>query len=318
MRKQYKTSFGKLTRRFEANNNFIGEATMILVFGASGTCGEAVTRALVKEGAKVRGFVRHEEKAAIASAAGASEIVLGDLRNMESLEKALNGVTEVFYMAPRFVADEAFIGRMVIRMASRAGVQKFVFQSALHSNVRILLHHEFKREVEEALYESDLDFTILQLSRLMHNILPSWTKVLSTSLYSEPFSANAPISDVDYEDVAEAAALALTKPGYGRATFELSCEGMLNRHQRVELMSDILGNPIKSVDISVEEWLAKAGIFDVYEREARTRMFNYYDDFGFKGGNALVLRSILGREPSSYRAFIEKLAQSRPTRNQTD
>ncbi|CAG4882778.1 Epimerase [Georgfuchsia toluolica] len=283
---------------------------MILVFGASGTCGEAVIKALVKAGASVRGFVRNDERAAIARAAGASEIALGDLRNAESIENALKGVSGVFYVAPKFVADEACIGRMIVRMAGRAGVEKFVYQSALHSNVERLLHHELKREVEECLYESDLDFTILQPARLMHNILSSWQKILSTGVYSEPFSADAPISDVDFADVAEVAAIALTQSGYGRAAFELCCEGMLNRHQRVELLSDVLGRPIKSADISVEDWLAKARITDPFEREARTRMFDYYDDFGFKGGNALVLRSILGREPTGYRSYLKGTVKS--------
>ena len=284
---------------------------MILVFGAAGSCGEAVIKALVKAGARVRGFVRNEERAAIARAAGASEIALGDLRNIQSVEHALKGVTAVYYLAPRFIADEAFIGRMVVAMAGRAGVRRFAYQSVLHSNARKLLHHEFKREVEEALYESDLDFTILQPARLMHNLLSSWDKILSTGIYSEPFSAKAAISDVDIADVAEVAAIVLTNPGYGRATFELCCEGMLNRQQRVELLTEILGRPIKSADISVDDWLAKAGISDPYEREARTRMFEHYDGFGFQGGNALVLRSILGREPVSYRSYIASQAGGR-------
>ena len=284
---------------------------MILVFGASGTCGEAVTRALVEAGAIVRGFVRNDERAAIARAAGATEIALGDIRNAESIESALKGVAGVFYVAPKFVADEASIGRMVVAKASRAGVRKFVYQSVLHSNARKLLHHELKREVEEALYESDLDFTILQPARLMHNIVSSWQKILSSGLYSEPFSADVPICDVDFADVVEVAAIALTKPGYGRAAFELCCEGMLNRHQRVELLSEALGRPIKSADISVEDWLIKTKISDPFEREARTRMFNYYDEFGFKGGNSLILRSILGREPTGYMSFIKNIAKQR-------
>ncbi len=280
---------------------------MILVFGASGSCGEAVIKALFSAGAQVRGFVRNEERAAIARKAGASEIALGDLRNMDSLRRALQGVTGVFYVAPRFVADEASLGRLVIRMASAAGVQKFVYQSVLHSKIRTMLHHECKREVEEALCASDLEFTILQPARLMHNILPSWPKIMGSGVYAEPFSACAPISDVDISDVAEVAAMALRKPGYARASFELSCEGMLNRQQRVALMSELTGRPIIAADITVEDWLDKAGISDPYEREARSRMFNYYDACGFKGGNALVLRNILGREPRSFRSYIESL-----------
>lgn len=283
---------------------------MNLVFGAAGYCGAAVVRALAKRGAKVRGFVRGEAKAAAVRAAGASEVAIGDLRDPASLRAALEGVDALFYVAPRFAADEAALGRMVVREASRAGVRKFVYQSAMHAAVQELLHHEYKRQVEEALYEADMAFTILQPARFMHNILPGWQAIAAKGVYAEPFSADVPIGDVDYEDVAEAAALAMTEPDYGNATFELCAEGMLNRHQRVALLSEVMGRPVESADISVEDWLARAGIGDPYEREARTRMFDYYDRHGFRCGNSLVLRSILGRQPTSYRAFLERTAAS--------
>ena len=281
---------------------------MILVFGAAGTCGSAVTRELASAGARVRAFVRNEERAASARAAGASDVAVGDLRHGESVERALQGATGVFYVGPRFVADEAFLGRLVVRLAARAGVERFVYQSALHSSVTELHHHVFKREVEEALYESELEYTILQPARFMHNIVPGWKKILGTGIYAEPFSADMPIADVDYQDVAAAAAIALTRPGYGRASFELCCDGMLNRRQRVALLGEVLGRPVASGEISVEAWLQAAGITDPYERDARARMFNYYDRCGFRGGNALVLRSILGREPTGFRAFLERQA----------
>jgi hypothetical protein len=37
-------------------------------------------------------------------------------------------------------------------------------------------------------------------------------------------------------------------------------------------------------------------------------MYADYDHFGFPGGNALVLRAILDREPRTLRDFINELA----------
>lgn len=281
---------------------------MILVFGAAGICGAAVVRSLAQRDVVVRGFVRSEARAAAARAAGAKEVAVGDLRDLSSLRTALKDVHAVFYAAPRFACDEGALGRMVVREAERAGVRKFVYQSAMHAAVHELLHHEYKRQVEEALYGADMEFTILQPARFMHNILPGWQAIAAKGVYAEPFSADAPIGDVDYEDVAEVAALALSKAGYRNATFELCAEGMLNRHQRVALLSEVMGRAIRAGDISVEDWLARAGVTDPYEREARTRMFDYYERHGFRCGNALVLRAILGREPTSFRGFIERTA----------
>jgi hypothetical protein len=39
-----------------------------------------------------------------------------------------------------------------------------------------------------------------------------------------------------------------------------------------------------------------------------TRMMSHYDRYGFAGGNALVLRTILGREPRSLSDYFRELA----------
>lgn len=281
---------------------------MIVVFGAAGTCGAAVVRALAQREAPVRGFVRSESRAAAARAAGAREVAIGNLRDPASVRAALAGTQAAFYVAPRFASDEGSLGRMVVDEAVRAGVHRFIYQSAMHASVQWLLHHEQKRQVEEALYEADMEFTILQPARFMHLVVPPWRKIAESGVYAEPFSAEAPIADVDYEDVAEVAARALTGPEYANATFELCAEGMLNRRQRVALLSEAMGRPIRSGDITVDDWLAKAAIADPYEREARTRMFEYYDRHGFRAGNPLVLRALLGREPGSFRSFLARTA----------
>jgi uncharacterized protein YbjT (DUF2867 family) len=281
---------------------------MILVFGAAGACGAAVVRTLAQRQAAVRGFVRGEVRAAPARAAGANEIVIGNLRDPASVRAALEGAQAVFYVAPRFASDEGALGRMVVREAARSGVRRFVYQSAMHASAQWLLHHEQKRQVEEALYEVDMEFTILQPARFMHLVVAPWRKIVESGIYAEPFSADAPIADVDYQDVAEVAARALTDPGYAYASFELCAEGMLNRHQRVVLLSEAMGRPVRSGDITVDEWLAKAAITDPYEREARTRMFEYYDRHGFRAGNPRVLRALLGREPGCLRSFLARTA----------
>ena len=198
---------------------------MILVFGAAGRCGASVIRSLVGRKAKVRGFVRNEDRAVTAWEAGASEVAVGDLRDVASIEAACKSISGVFYVAPKFVADEASIGRMAVDAASKAGVTRFVYQSALHSVITSMPHHELKRQVEVALRNSDLEFTILQCARFMHNISFFWRTIVEKGIFAEPFSADVPISDVDFNDVAEVAALALTKPDLGRGSFDYALKG---------------------------------------------------------------------------------------------
>ena len=42
--------------------------------------------------------------------------------------------------------------------------------------------------------------------------------------------------------------------------------------------------------------------------EGMARMMDHYDAHGFPGGNALVLRSILGREPRTLKQFFQEAA----------
>lgn len=43
-------------------------------------------------------------------------------------------------------------------------------------------------------------------------------------------------------------------------------------------------------------------------KEGLARMYADYDKYGFPGGNALVLRAILGREPRTLNQYIYELA----------
>jgi hypothetical protein len=41
-------------------------------------------------------------------------------------------------------------------------------------------------------------------------------------------------------------------------------------------------------------------------------MMRHYDQYGFSGGNGLVLRTVLEREPRSLAAFFNELANPHP------
>ena len=71
---------------------------MILVTGASGFVGSAVVRHLIKAGHQVRALVR-STSSRINLADLRVEIVEGDLRDVESLIRAMTGIRFVFHVA---------------------------------------------------------------------------------------------------------------------------------------------------------------------------------------------------------------------------
>ena len=272
---------------------------LILAVGATGRAAGAVVPALAARGARVRGLVRKAEQAQAVLARGATEIAIGDLTDRASIEAALQGVDAVFYVPPAALADEVQAGRMMVDAALRAGVRRFVFSSVIHPVLASLHNHAAKAPVEQALLESGMDYTFLHPAVFYQNFAWSWPQLTQSGVLAEPWSVKTKLSRVDYRDVAEAAAIALTSERLLNGTFELAADGGLDREQVAALAGAVLGRDIKALRLDP----AVLGDIPPWMRA----MFEHYDRYPLLG-NPLTLRAILGREPRSLRAYFEELA----------
>ena len=113
---------------------------------------------------------------------------------------------------------------------------------------------------------------------------------------------------MDYRDVAEAAAIGLTTERLDYGTYELSAGGMVTREEIAAAMARALGQPVEAKKVPFDAWAEQVGMPPGPVREGMQIMYQDYDQFGFRGGNALVLRAILGREPRQLDAFLQELA----------
>ena len=280
----------------------------VLTIGATGKYAGLVVPELKKRGVTVRALVRDESESAAARERGANETAVGDLLDSASLRRAADGMDGVFHLNPAFAPDEAGMGVAMVEAAKAAGVRKFVFSSVFHPSLS-MVNHAAKRPVEEALYESGMEFTVLQPAMFMQNLEGGWQSVVEQKRISMPYSKLAKMCYVDYRDVAEAAALGLTGNRLAYGTFELSSPGMFDRVELAALISEALGQTVEAGEISAEEWARNAArIPNAALREGLTRMNAHYDKYGFAGGNSLVLQAVLGREPRTLRQFIYELA----------
>ncbi len=280
----------------------------ILMVGATGKFASHVVPELKRRGATVCALIREKGSERAAREHGADETVIGDLENPESLSSAVAGMDGVFHINPVFASHEADMGVAMVDAAKAGGVSKFTFSSVIHPSISKLTNHSAKRPVEEAIYESGMTFTVLQPTMFMQDLDTGWSEVTEQGRYSLPYSKQAKASYVDYRDVAEAAALALTSNKLDYGVFELCSPGMVNRIELTAMMSETLGRKIEAGEPSFEEWARKAKISDGPVREGLKRMYADYDQYGFPGGNALVLHAVLGREPRTMRQYIQELA----------
>jgi len=284
---------------------------MILVTGAGGKTGQAVLTALASRGQAVRALVRREDQVAPAKQLGAQEAVVADLVDQVDMRAAMGGVGTVYLMAPNMHPAETWIGEVAIASAQDAGVERIVYHSVLHPQTREMPHHWQKLAVEERLFESGLGITILQPAAYMQNVLSYWREILEDGVYRVPYGESAALSLVDLEDVAAVAAEVLTSEESTGAIYELAGPAALTPRQIAAVLSQQLKREVESETIPLVSWAQEARTAGLsgYSLDSLAKMFGYYDRHGLIG-NSAVLRMLLGRQPTTFEQFVERIRES--------
>jgi uncharacterized protein YbjT (DUF2867 family) len=282
---------------------------MILVTGAGGKTGKAVIKALVARGAPVRAFVRSLAHEAALTAMGVREVVAGEMGDAHALSRAVRGAEAIYHICPNVSPHEVVFAKGLIAAATDLGVSRLVYHSVLHPQIEAMPHHWNKLRVEEMLFASALDITVLQPTAYMQNSLAQWDRMVGDGIYRVPYPAETRLSLVDLDDVAEAAALALTSAGHSGATYELVGTPPLNQIEIAATFGQTLNKAIHAETEAVESWdqRARNAGMDDHQREILIKMFRAYARDGLKG-NPNVLGWLLGRPPTSLTSFAARIA----------
>ena len=282
---------------------------MILVTAAGGKTGKAVVAALAAKGSPVRALVRRDAQAAAALAQGAREVCVGSFDDAPALLRAVRGATAIYHICPNVSPNEVAYARAVVEAAAASGIHRLVYHSVLHPQIEAMPHHWDKMRAEEMLLGSGLDVTLLQPTAYMQNVLAGWRDIVEAGIYRIPYPIESRLSLVDLDDVAEAAALVLTRQGHGGASYELVGTAPLSQIEVARALSEALGKPVRAVGEPIEAWDSRAvaaGLGD-HARDTLKKMFRYYAEHGL-AGNPNVLGWLLGRPPATFAAFAKRAA----------
>jgi len=190
-------------------------------------------------------------------------------------------------------------------------IEKLVYCSVLHPYISRLPHHRSKLEVEEYIFESGLNYTILQPSHLMQNIAVK--HAVQCGRLEIPFSPLVTHGFLDLADFAAAAvAILRARPSaHARTRYELV--GDLASYREVsQWLTESARMPIgiELVDraTAVQRQVDSGRLKDPYGRDALTRMISYYEEHGLTG-SLNTLRWLLGRDPLSVKRYIAREAR---------
>ena len=201
------------------------------------------------------------------------------------------------------------MGMAVIEAATELRIEHLVFSSVLHPIITELPQHELKRDIEERLINSGLNFTILQPADFLQSqVRPS---VFDRAEFALPYSLERRQAVIDVEDLTDVACRVLIegRPHHG-ATYELCAENV-TAHDIAAIVARVTGRPATATQITAEAFVAKyvraAGREGdtSYEATVLEQVCAWYDRHDFVG-NRNVLEMLLGRPPTSVAAFVER------------
>jgi uncharacterized protein YbjT (DUF2867 family) len=240
---------------------------MLLLTGATGTIGMPLLRRLTAAGVPVRCLVRDPRRLGVERVR--VQIALGDLSDHLSFRHALRGVDTVVHLASVIrdqptgsIEELAGVATWrLVRAAERAGVERFVFFSALGASTRSRARlMRAKAVAERAVMESSLTHTVIAPSVVYSPGDPFLRLLERMSLLPVmPISGSGrtPFQPIWAEDVAECVLAALPGGALAAASdgarYELAGPDTLTHRDVVEIALRSFGRrrPIVGVPIPV-------------------------------------------------------------------
>jgi len=278
----------------------------ILVTGGTGHVGSEVVRELQKRRADVRILIRKEGT----PAPDGVEVMVGDLLDPISVQKALHGVDKL-YLLNAVTPDELTQGLIACDLARKLKLKNIVYHSVYRvEHFRDVPHFASKLAIEGALREFDVPFTVIRPNYFFQNDASLKDPLTKAGIYPMPLGTVG-ISAVDIRDIAEAAAIALTTDGHYGKTYNLNGPEVLSGPGIASIWSRLLGKEIRypgeNMDDFEEQMRDQAPSWSAFDIRM---MFQGYLERGFTAGRGDLetLTELLGHSPRRYEDFARQTA----------
>lgn len=283
----------------------------ILITGSTGTIGSRIVKELSKRGVEARALSRTPKQAEFPTGIVP---VQGDLTDMDSMRKAMEGISTLFLLNP-VVPDELNRALLALDLAIEMGIKQVVYFSMFHSDIFLDCPHACAKYATELMIERfKIPATILRPNYFFQNDGPP---ILKDGIYPMPIGSLG-TSMVDARDIAEVAALRLIARDSStqllpNETIEIHGPDVITGESAAALWSEALdkkvtypGDDLRAADKQMNKMMSSAMAYDV------VAMFRGFQRDGMvaPAGTVDHISKLLGRSLRTYRRYAEETAKN--------
>lgn len=261
---------------------------MMVVTGASGNVGAEVVRALLDAGEEVRVVTRNGAPTGLPDGV---EAVAGDLSDPSSLHDAFHGADGAFLLPgyPGVVDAAAMAGVVTVVQLSGTAVQTGDKANPITA---------FMLAAEDEASSDGMLWTILRPFDFMANTLRWAPQLAEGDIVREAFT-DVPVAMIDPYDIAAVVALCLTTDGHAGHVYTLSGPELLVPADRVRILGEVLGRPLRLEPLSDDE--ARAQLSKEQPAEYVDAMMSFYVDHTIDVSHVNpTLEQLLGRPARTF------------------
>lgn len=269
-----------------------------------------------------------------------AEVVQTDLSSLAECKALLAGATAIHHIGPSFHSREMEMGFNLIDAAvsesqkANSVFKHFVFSSVLSTQHRNLMQHDLKSRVEERLFLSPLNFTILQPTNFLAGYPVTHLAQEDSPVLERLWNPDIANSLIVLDDLAEAAMRVLVeREAHYFAQYPLCSTLPTSDSEIVKIIEKKIGKKIEirtpSFEKGVQNTLdllfgrleeavvgdrkdesdlnrpaAEGDLRPDITRDEAERLVLFYNRRGLKG-NPSVLRWLIQREPTTVEGWVE-------------
>lgn len=279
---------------------------MIIITGANGTLGRAITARLLDRvsAAQIGVSVRDSEQASGLLERGV-RVRHGDFADPATLHHAFEDASQVLIVSAGALGDTAVrLNQTAIQAAAQAGAERVLYTSHMAASPDSLFAPMPTHAAsEQALRECGVAFTALRNGFYTSTVLRLLGAAAETGELALP--EDGPVSWTAHADLADAAVHALTGHDLDGITPPLTATEAVDMAGVAAIAADLLGRPVRRRTVSDDEY--RAGMIEHGAPQAAADLMVGMFRASRRGEFAAVdptLTTLLGHPPTSVRDVL--------------